>query len=100
MLNDIIYTRFASVSLLSSKKKTFLFLSESICHVSTVQYSIGFLSFANGANIANMPLIEHILQVTVSSKTDIIGRKEEGGTITKKRNLEGPISQPKSMGLV
>ena len=61
MLNDIISTRFASVNFLSWKKKTFLFLSESICHVSTVQYSIGFLSFAYGGNIVNMPLLEHIL---------------------------------------
>ena len=58
-----------------------------------------FLSLANGGNIVNMPLIEHILQVTVSSKTNIIGRKE-GGTITNKRKFEGPISQPKSLGLV
>lgn len=50
--------------------------------MSTVQYSIGFLSFANGGNIANMPLTEHILQVTVSSKTDIIG-----GTITNKKEV-------------
>ena len=100
MLNGIVSTRLASVSLLSWKKKTFLFLSESICHVSTIQCSIGFLSFANGGNIVNMPLIERILQVTVSSKTDIIGGKEEGGTITNKRKLEGPVSQPKSMGLV
>ena len=100
MLNDIISTKLASVSLLSWNKKTFLFLSESICHVSTVQYSTGFLSLANGGNIVNMLLIEHILQVTVSSKTNIIGRKEEGGTITNKRKFEGPISQPKSLGLV
>lgn len=69
--------------------------------MSTVQY-VGFLSFAYGGDIINLPLNELILQMTVSSKTDILGGKEEeeGCTVTDKRRLEGHISQPKSVGLV
>lgn len=92
MLSGIFSTRVASVNLLSQKNKTFLLFSENIWNVSTVQY-VGFLSFAYGGDIINLPLNELILQMTVSSKTDILGGKEEeeGCTVTDKRRLEGLV---------
>lgn len=101
MLSGIFSSRVDSVKLLSWKQKTFLlFFPEGTWNVSIVQY-MGFLSIAYGRNIINLPLIEQILQRTISSKMRVMGEKERGrgGTTTDERRPESHISQLNSVGL-
>ena len=58
------------------------------------------MSFACGGSITNLSLVGHILQTTISFKTEVMGEKKEGGTVTDERGLESHISHVQSMGLV